>query len=330
MEKERKRLSKAEYLEIIKELTEQLEKQKMTEEVNNKHDKTFKIILENKEEAANLINKVLELDQKISVKDLQKHNRSFITKNLKLQEADIVYKLKNKKVFILIEHQTKVDYSMAYRILNYQIEIMRNCVDDKKVKNKNYEHALVIAIVLYTGARKWTAKRQIQEIQTKFNLNIISPILENYYYIIDINDYTNKELLEKESFLSKIMLLEKSRSKEEVIKNLYEIVPRTTEENKEILLEIVNYTLNNYIDKETIKKITNKIKEGSGNMLAVVEMLEKERQRDIKKGIKIGEARGEARGAAKNTLKLAKRMLKENFTIEIIEKITGLKREKFM
>lgn len=96
------------------------------------------------------------------------------------------------------------------------------------------------------------------------------------------------------------------------------------------MLEIVNYTLNNYIDKETIKKITNKIKEGSGNMLAVVEMLEKERQRDIKKGIKIGEARGEARGAAKNTLKLAKRMLKENFTIEIIEKITGLKREKFM
>ena len=123
--------------------------------------------------------------------------------------------------------------------------------------------------------------------------------------------------------------LEKQKMTEEV-NNKHDKTFKIILENKEILLEIVNYTLNNYIDKETIKKITNKIKEGSGNMLAVVEMLEKERQRDIKKGIKIGEARGEARGAAKNTLKLAKRMLKENFTIEIIEKITGLKREKFM
>ena len=102
---------------------------------------------------------------------------------------------------------------------------------------------------------------------------------------------------------------------------------------------IINYIHKNYFDAETIKEIIEIIKKGGvGNMLASVEMLEKERRRDIKKGIKIGEIRGEARGekrgeargAEKNTLKLAKRMLKENLTIEIIEKITGLKREKFV
>ena len=64
-------------------------------------------------------------------------------------------------------------------------------------------------------------------------------------------------------------------------------------------------------------------------MLASVQMLErekrreeKERREEIKRERKLGEA--------KNTLKLAKRMVKENLAIELIEKITGLKREKFM
>ena len=61
-------------------------------------------------------------------------------------------------------------------------------------------------------------------------------------------------------------------------------------------------------------------------MLASVEMLEKERKRDIRKGIRLGRAEGEAQ----NKIKIAKKMLKENLDIELIEKITGLKREKFM
>ena len=84
------------------------------------------------------------------------------------------------------------------------------------------------------------------------------------------------------------------------------------------------------MDKETIKKIRNKIKEGSGNMLALAEMLEKERKREIRKGIRLGRTEGEARGVKTEKLNLAKKMLKESLPIELIEKITGLKREKFM
>ena len=65
-------------------------------------------------------------------------------------------------------------------------------------------------------------------------------------------------------------------------------------------------------------------------MLASVEMLERERKRDIRKGIRLGRAEGEARGVKTEKLNLAKRMLKENLDIELIEKITGLKRKKFM
>ena len=287
-------------------------------EINNKHDKTFKIILENKDEAVNFINRIFKFEENLEKGDLERYNSSFITKNLKSQEADIIYKIKNQNVFILIEHQTKIDYSMPYRVLNYQIETLRNCIDTKKVKNKKYEHALIIAIVLYTGNKRWTAKTRIREIQATLQKNktklLINGrrLLGNYetlgnYVIVDSNNYTREELLADGSFLSQIILLEKSKNKEELLKNLLEI-------------------------------IINKINEKEGdNMLAMVEMLErekqsqeKERKRERRKDIKFGEARGKKSGRKEERIFIAKKMLKENLDIKMIQKITGLKKEQFM
>ena len=68
-------------------------------------------------------------------------------------------------------------------------------------------------------------------------------------------------------------------------------------------------------------------------MLAMVEMLEREKQsqekkrkRERKKDIKFGEARGKK----EERIFIAKKMLKENLDIKIIQKITGLKKEQFM
>ena len=92
------------------------------------------------------------------------------------------------------------------------------------------------------------------------------------------------------------------------------------------------------MDEETLRKIINKIGQGvDEEMLAMVEMLKRERQTEKiekEKAVKLGEARGRAEGMKtgrkKEKVSLAKKMLKENFAIEIIEKITGLRREKFM
>ena len=51
---------------------------------------------------------------------------------------------------------------MPYRILEYEIEIMKSAIDIRKVKNKEYKLPLVIPIVLYTGKKKWDAQRSIK------------------------------------------------------------------------------------------------------------------------------------------------------------------------
>ena len=44
------------------------------------------------------------------------------------------------------------------------------------------------------------------------------------YTIVDVNDYSKKELLEDESVISKFLVIEKSKSNEELIENLEEVI----------------------------------------------------------------------------------------------------------
>ena len=94
----------------------------------------FKKILDSKKEASYFITKVFK--EKIAENQLEKYNRKFVTKIFENREADIIYKIKDKNVFILIEHQTKIDYLMPYRLLEYQMLIIESALDKSKMKNK--------------------------------------------------------------------------------------------------------------------------------------------------------------------------------------------------
>lgn len=98
-----------------------------------------------------------------SLDELEKYESKFITKVFTNSEADVVYKLKNKNIFFLIEHQSKIDYSMPYRILSYTSSILNSAIDKKKLKNKSYKLPLVISIVLYSGNKPWDAKRSLND-----------------------------------------------------------------------------------------------------------------------------------------------------------------------
>ena len=178
--------------------------------------------MDKKEEAIALINQAIKT--KLKAEEIEKYTSSFVNKIFENREADIVYKYKNKNIFFLIEHQTKIDYSMPYRILEYEIEIMKSAIDIRRVKNKEYKLPLVIPIVLYTGKKKWDAKRYLEESQE--TLDGVK-IKAGNYNLVDINDFTKEELLQEKTLISKMMLLEKSESTEESIEMLEKIIPNT-------------------------------------------------------------------------------------------------------
>ena len=287
--------------------------------VNHQHDKIFRTVLDRKSDALALINKAL--NTQLEVQDIEKYNSSFINKVFQNREADIVYKIKDRSIFILIEHQTKVDYLMPYRILEYEVAIMQSAIDLDKIKNKESKIPLVIPIVLYTGNKKWNAKKYLEENQEK--IEGIENGLGNYN-LIDINEMTEKELLEDNSFISKMMLIEKSKNTENIVEILEKIVKITKEEDKDTLRRIISIILEEKIGITKAKELIEKMEGDEGNMLAVVDMIRRENQMYIE----IGKKEGKIEGKLEEKIKIVTNMLKEKFNVEMIQKITGVDKEE--
>ena len=133
--------------------------------INNEHDKIFRKILDDKKVAVNFLNDVLKLEEKITENEIEKYNSSFISNSLINQEADIIYKIKDKNIFFLIEHQTKIDYKMPIRILEYELAIIKSAIETKSISKTKNKIPRVVPIVLYTGRKKWDAKIYIEELQ---------------------------------------------------------------------------------------------------------------------------------------------------------------------
>lgn len=291
------------------------EKNKKT---NNEHDKIFRKILDIKSEAANFINDVLKPRKKVKAEEIEKYNSSLITKNLVNQECDIIYKIKDKNIFFLIEQQTKVDYTMPLRILEYEIAIIKSAQNYKEYGKKNYRVPKVYSIVLYTGKRKWNAKTYINEMQEQ--LEGVKVVEFARYNLIDINDVKEEQLLKEKTYLSKIMLLEKYNGKEltecldKVISEIEENKKEYDNAGKEVLIILIEKILNRKIGEEKAKEIIKKLEGDEEKMLNVLESVDRENKAIFDNGMKAG--------IEKNAIEIIKEMLKMKMPINQISKIT--------
>ena len=226
-------------------------------------------------------------------------NKEKINKMLK-KCADIVYKIKNKNAFILIEHQSSVDIKMPYRILRYKCAIIESAIDKKRFKEQGYKIPTVIPIVLYTGKRKWK----------KLSINDIEETIEGYqenwleYTLIDANKFSKEKLLEDNLIISKAMLIEKSKNKEELYKNIEDIINIQKEKNTldNLQLEkLIKYELSETEDKNIMNEFIEKIRniEGrDGIMTNASRILNKEIRKQRKAGMVEGLALGRTEGIA--------------------------------
>jgi len=133
--------------------------------VNKPHDKLFKIVLGEKKQVVELLNRVLKPKKKLKEKDIEKYSTERISYRFQESEADIVYKIKNKEIFFLIEHQRTIDYNMPKRILDYELEIIREATRGKRMTKNNHKLPTVIPIVIYTGDKQWDVENYIKDCQ---------------------------------------------------------------------------------------------------------------------------------------------------------------------
>ena len=317
-------------------LHEQKEKYKRLEQqenrVNNEHDKVFRKILSDKIEVTKFLNEQLKTNLK--PEDIEQYNSSYINTLMQNEEADVVYKLKSKNEFFLIEHQSKVDYRMQFRILKYEMAIIESAIDEKECKKKDYLYPRVNAIVLYTGKQKWNVAKTFNEAQVP---SILEKAIEFAKYIlVDINNYTEEKLLETPSFMTKALLIEKAKDNEQIanyIEKIVEIINKDKENYsdnmKEIFKIMLTQIIKNKIGKEKTDEFLNKLNIGGDeDMMAVFETIQQDNKRIYRRGKKDGIVegikQGISQGIMQKSIEIAKKLLKENFSKEKVANLTGL------
>ncbi len=231
---------------LAEESTEYILENEDTKEEKNKHDKLAKIILKNEKEMAQFINKFLEPNRMIKSNDLIKCVNNYTNKGYKSKEADLIYKLRSDEVFFVVENQTKIDYSMPYKMLNYCIDIIKEWSKNKR-NDFNILYPIVVPIIIYTGDVKWRMPRKLEEKQ------VGNYVLENYkidfkYNLIDVNKLNTRYLLQQKSMFGYGMMIEKSKNNEELRKNINLIIDDIkNKEQLEKFRDIITYLFNGSI-----------------------------------------------------------------------------------
>ena len=287
--------------------------------IENEHDKVFKDLFCDVNEAVHIINKVLKLNLKSN--EIQRYTNSFVTSGYKYKEADCVYKKKNERVFLVIEHQSVVDFRMPYRMSNYQIEVMRSCESYKNTKDN--KEALVIGIVLYTGRKEWNAELYIRNIQYKLEDGARVVLGDNKtlgnYSVLDVNKCTEEELLKDKGLISKVMLIEKVRKTDELVKTLIKMVKYLDEDGLKYIENIIKNILVNDLEEEKVKKILEKyrkVRKEKGS--------EKEMELAITRTIR-NEIEGVRRkGRREGKISVAKNLLTMGYSIDQVGKMAEL------
>ena len=76
---------------------------------------------------------MLNLDRNKKL-DIISVRNEYVTVDFRGKQVDMLYKLKDREVYFVIEHQSTQDNEMTYRILEYEPEIMRRFFIENEFK----------------------------------------------------------------------------------------------------------------------------------------------------------------------------------------------------
>jgi predicted transposase/invertase (TIGR01784 family) len=246
----------------------------------------------------------------INEKELVEINTEMIDEKFKKRESDVVYrtKLKDREVifYVLLELQSSVDFTMPLRLLEYMLLILKYVFENtpkSKRELKGYRLPVVIPIVMYNGADRWSAVQTFKEYLQDYE-QFGEYIIDFKYFLFDLNRTADEPESAMSELLDIVLSAEDNDDMENWIRYVY-LSEITDEHKKDKLLE-------NFKRGEVSEMV-------SGLSLWV----EEERIKGKKEGKKEAEKK-----ARDDKIELAKKLKKRGIPIEYILEDTGLSIEE--
>lgn len=306
------------------------------------HDSAFKRFMMNISNAKDFffIHLSEELKSYCDFSTLQLQNSSFIDIKLRSRMSDILYLVKTKdkthSIYLLIEHQSKPDKMIAWRMMHYAF-----CTMNQHLQQGYKSLPLVIPILFYHGKKK----------PYPFSVNWLdcfplSPVAHQLYInsfsLIDLTSIDDDILLTHRKVAIMEIAMKHVNYCDDLDKVAMLLAKAINQKNckDEDTIAVVQY-LFSIMDATDFEFIINKIIEQVDNHREIIMniawrlenkgfKLGKTKGIEIGKneGIEIGKNKGIEIGKKMIQVELAKNLLKEHFSFEFVERISGLNQQE--
>jgi predicted transposase/invertase (TIGR01784 family) len=134
-----------------------------------------------------------KIKDSIDFRSIELQKESFIDDKLRLKIADLLYGVKFDGkpgyIYILLEHASKPDRFLPFRMLKYMVAIM----DHHVTKTENKELPVIYPLILYTGNQPFTHSLDLFDLFGKQKA-LVKDILKNPYHLIDLTQSSDEDL----------------------------------------------------------------------------------------------------------------------------------------
>ncbi|MCF8462871.1 MAG: Rpn family recombination-promoting nuclease/putative transposase [Rickettsiaceae bacterium] len=343
-------------------MTKNSKQKEKTNSENLSHDGFFKSTLAKQEIAVDFLRTHLpeNVVSNLDFNTLSMQQDSFVEESLERKMVDVLFKCSTLKgedsyVYLLVEHQSSSDYWISWRLLCYKMAILDRWRKENPLKKKL---PMVYNIVLYNGRAKYRASLDLSELFA--NPEQAKNMLLGYK-LVNLTSMADEEITKHkwaavlEFFMKHAFVKDFLSTLKTVEKLLQDLGNKNSSLIEEVLANILWYNINKIeVDeqnkiKETLKSILKNQHKAEDMMGSLVKKwfndgLQKGRedgrregredgrregmQKGREDGRREGREDGRREGMHKNNLLVAKNMLKQNLSKELIMKITGLSLEE--
>lgn len=289
------------------------------------HDLVFKQFLTHPPTAREFMQLHLpaEIQSLCDFSTLKLESGSFVEPHLRAYFNDVLYSLKTADgrdgyIHVLIEHQSRPERQMAFRLLRYAVAAMH-----RHLEAGHKMLPLVIPVLFYNGRRSpypWT---------TRWLDGFAVPALAEKLYtsafpLVDVTVIADDDIMNHRS-MAALTLLQKHIHRRDLISSLNALATLLLKESmtESQLVSLINYVVQagETADAEIfIRTLAQRVPQYGGTLMTIARQLE---QKGIEKGIE----QGIEIGRRNALLNVARAMLDSGFEHIMVMKATGLTEE---
>ncbi|MCW2475806.1 Rpn family recombination-promoting nuclease/putative transposase [Candidatus Symbiopectobacterium sp. NZEC151] len=284
------------------------------------HDATFKQFLTHPESARDFIQ--LHLPEKLlalcDLTTLKLESGSFVEDDLRAFYSDVLYSLQTcvgaGYVHVLIEHQSKPDKQMAFRLMRYAIAAMQRHLDAG-----NKKLPLVIPILFYVG-KPSPCPNSTNWLQLFDDPALARQLYSEDFPLVDVTIIPDEDIMQHRSMAALTLIQKHIRERDlsDLMDRLVTIM-LTTNMTRQQVISLINYMVqagNTSNAEAYVRQLAQRVPQHGDELMTIAEQLE---QKGIEKGIE--------KGGREATLKIAKAMLQKGMDFATIMEMTGLSKE---